>query len=116
MSLCLTSAFRRVNLRYPVRIAPPGSPAVAIRLVYLMLVRVLSWLALLARSDAAQEAEILTLGERGPAVGGGVVGEPRSARRSRPVPLLLCQTAAVVGDGGEMVGRRIADPIAACQR
>ena len=61
MSLCLTSAFRRVNLRYPVRIAPPGSPAVAIRLVYLMLVRVLSWLALLARSDAAKDAEILTL-------------------------------------------------------
>jgi putative transposase len=32
---------------------------VALRLVYLMLVRVLSWLAL--RSDAAKDAEILTL-------------------------------------------------------
>ena len=33
----------------------------ALGLVYLMLVRVLSWLALLACSDAAKDAEILTL-------------------------------------------------------
>jgi putative transposase len=32
-----------------------------LRLVYLMLVRVLSWLALLTRSDAAKDIEILTL-------------------------------------------------------
>jgi putative transposase len=34
---------------------------VALGLLYLMLVRVLSWLALLARSDTAKDAEILTL-------------------------------------------------------
>jgi len=34
---------------------------VALRLVYLALVRVLSWLALLAGSDTAKDAEILTL-------------------------------------------------------
>ena len=34
---------------------------VAFQLVYLMIVRVLSWLALLARSDTAKDAEILTL-------------------------------------------------------
>ena len=33
----------------------------AFRLLYLMLARVLSWLALLARSDAAKDVEILML-------------------------------------------------------
>ena len=33
----------------------------ALGLAYLILVRVLSWLALLARSDTAKDAEILTL-------------------------------------------------------
>jgi hypothetical protein len=34
---------------------------VAFQLAYLMLARVLSWLALLARSDAAKDVEILVL-------------------------------------------------------
>jgi hypothetical protein len=34
---------------------------VAFRLAYLVLVRVLNWLALLARSNAAKDVEILTL-------------------------------------------------------
>ena len=33
----------------------------ALRLAYLLLARVLSWLALLARSDAAKDVEILVL-------------------------------------------------------
>jgi hypothetical protein len=39
---------------------------VPFRLAYLMLARVLSWLALLARAEAAQDVEILMLVTRSP--------------------------------------------------
>jgi putative transposase len=45
----------------PSRAGSASSLGVALGLAYLTLVRVLSWLALLARSDTAKDAEILTL-------------------------------------------------------
>jgi putative transposase len=60
-SPCLNSAFRGWTLS----ITAPGQHSMiarrALQLAYLMLVRVLSWLALLARSNTAKDAEILTL-------------------------------------------------------
>ena len=57
----------------------------AFGLVYLMLVRVLSWLALLARSDAAKDVEILTLRH-----------EVAVLRRTNPRPTLTWLDRAVL--------------------
>src|SRR3954452_819744 len=40
---------------------PAGSPGLALRLANLLLARVLSWLALLAHTDAAKDVELLVL-------------------------------------------------------
>ena len=59
----LISAFAASRPRsHGSQVAPAGSLAVALRLAYLALAHVLSWLALLARSDAAKDVEILVLG------------------------------------------------------
>jgi hypothetical protein len=55
--------------------------AVAFELVYLMLVRVLSWLALLARTDTAKDVEILVLRH-----------EVAVLRRTNSRPTLNCST------------------------
>ena len=57
----LISTFPQADLNITV----PGQPSMIARcglsIAYLVLVRVLSWLALLARSNAAKHVEILTL-------------------------------------------------------
>ena len=57
----------------------------AFRFVYLMLTRVLSWLAMLTRSSAAKDVEILTLRH-----------EVAVLRRTNPRPTLTCPDRAVL--------------------
>ena len=61
MSLPLTRTFLRLALTITVPCQPSMIAGVALGLAYLMLIRVLSWLALLARSDTAKDVEILVL-------------------------------------------------------
>ena len=58
----------------------------ALRLAYLMLARVLSWLALLARTDAAKDVEILVLRH-----------EVAVLRRHNPCPRLSWVDRALLG-------------------
>jgi hypothetical protein len=57
----LISAFTPADLAVTVHSPRSMSPDVASRLAYLPLARVLSWLMLLARADAAKDLEILAL-------------------------------------------------------
>ena len=61
MSLPLTSNLLRLARTITVPCQRSMIAGVALGLAYLMLLRVLSWLALLARSDTAKDVEILVL-------------------------------------------------------
>jgi putative transposase len=61
VSLPLTRNFLRLALTITVPCQRSMIAGVALGLAYIMLLRVLSWLALLARSDTAKDVEILVL-------------------------------------------------------
>jgi hypothetical protein len=72
---------------------------VAFRLAYLMLLRVLSWLALLARSDIAKDVEILTLRH-----------EVAVLRRANPRPKMSWLDRAVLSALSRLLPARGAGP------
>ena len=63
----------------------------SLRLLYLIFVRLCSWLILLSRSSACKNAELLVLRTRSPCCGGqsaapAGLGRPRGPRRADPAP------------------------------
>jgi putative transposase len=73
---------------------------VAFGLVYVMLVRVLNWLALLARSDTAKDAEILLLRH-----------EVALLRRTNPRPPFTWLDRAVLSAPSRLLRRRSGTPV-----
>ena len=73
----------------------------AFGLVYMMLVRVLSWLALLARSDAAKDVEILVLRH-----------EVAVLRRRNPRPACQGPVHSEPGDGHPGLDRGLTERLA----
>ena len=74
----------------------------AFGLVYLVLARMLSWLALLAHSDAANDAEILTLRH-----------EVAVLRRTNTRPALTWLDRAVLSALSRRLTRRCREPVPA---